>query len=255
MSVHAGALQCVSSGRERTGEGRDAPRHRVQARRLATWAGLVLMVLGSGCSQLPPSVTGKVPIDLLAMIDLDKDQVKGKWTKDDSGLHTTATSFGAVTIPYLPGEEYDVTCVCQRSGNVDMIALGLVKGSVPFVVGIDGTVNVTGSGLDRLDGKSFIDNETTKKQTTLDNTKSSTIIVAVRNVSLVVTVDGNTLIEWKIKDKDGKDTGKPLDYSRLSLFPEWKVPAGKSMFIGAFSEYAITSLQVTPVTKAGKFLR
>jgi len=227
-------------------------------RRSRPWVlgGLVLLgILGTGCTQLPPSVTGKVPTDLLQLIDLDKDQIKGKWTKDDAGLHSTTTSFGGVVIPYIPGEEYDVKLVCQRSGNVDMIALGLLKGSTQFVVGIDGTSSVTASGLDRLDGKAFNDNETTVKKTALDNSKSSTILVQVRNTSLVVTVDGSSLIEWKIKDKDGKDTNKPLDYSRLSLFQEWKVPAGKSLFVGAFSDYTISTLELTNVTKAGRFLR
>ncbi|HLY10428.1 MAG TPA: hypothetical protein VKW04_14090 [Planctomycetota bacterium] len=216
---------------------------------------LLLACCGAGCSQLPPSVSGKVATDLVALMDLDKDQIKGKWTKDDSGLHSTTASFGTILIPYLPGEEYDVKLVCQRSGNVDMIALGLVKGTTQFVVGIDGSTSIVASGLDRVDGKPYCDNETTTKKTTLDNTKASTIVVQVRNVSLLVTVDGTTLIEWKIKDKDGKDTGKPLDYGRLSLFQEWKVPPGKGMFLGAFSDYAITTLELTNVTKAGKFLR
>ena len=223
----------------------------------AAW-GLIALVLciASGCTDLPPTVQGKVAKDLVALMDLDGgDCVKGKWTKDDSGLHTTTTSFGELTIPYIPGEEYDVKLVCQRSGNVDMIALGLLKGATPFVVGIDGTVSVTASGLDRLDGKAFNDNETTVKKVALDNSKSSTILVQVRNTSLVVTVDGNSLIEWKLKDKDGKETGKPLDYSRLSLFQEWKVPPGKSMFVGAFSDYTISTLELTNVTKAGRFLR
>jgi len=253
MSVRAGTND-VAPIRE------SAPQQVDEQSRLPTlsgpkWAFVLLACLAAGCSQLPPSVTGKVPTDLLGQIDLEKDQVKGKWTKDDSGLHSPATSFGEVQIPYLPGEEYDVKLVCQRSGVVDMIALGLLKGNIPFVVGIDGTSSVTASGLDRLDGKPFNANETTVKKVSLDNTKASTILVQVRNISLVVSVDGTTLIEWKLKDKDGKETGKPLDYSRLSLFQEWKVPLGKSMFLGAFSEYTITTLELTNVTKAGKFLR
>jgi hypothetical protein len=221
----------------------------------ASRALLLLAFVGAGCSELPPSWTGKVPNNLLNLIDMDKDIVKGKWTKDDSGLHTTTTSFGRAQIPYIPGEEYDVKLVCQRSGGTDMIALGLVKGNNQFVVGIDGTTKFTASGLDRLDGKPFTDNELTQKKTVLDNTKASTILVQVRNDSLIVTVDGNGLIEWKIKDKDGKDTGKPLDYSRLTLFPDWKVPLGKAMFIGAFSDYVISTLEVTNQTKGGRFLR
>jgi len=254
MSVRAGTIS-VAAVREsvpREGEEKSSRTHTLPR---AMWAFLLFACLGAGCSQLPPSVTGKVPIDLVALIDLDKDQIKGKWTKDDSGLHSTTISFGEVQIPYIPGSEYDVKLVCQRSGNVDMIALGLLKGGTQFVLGIDGTVGVTASGLDRLDGKAFNDNETTKKQVTLDNAKASTIIVQVRDTSLNVTVDGNSLIAWSIKDKDGKETNKPLDYSRLSLFKDWKVPLGKSMFLGAFSDYTITTLELTNVTKAGKYLR
>jgi hypothetical protein len=254
MSVRAGTngVAAVRESALREGLGGSS---RSQPLPQAMWVFLLVVCLGAGCSQLPPSVTGKVPIDLVALIDLDKDQVKGKWTKDDSGLHSTTVSFGEVQIPYIPGSEYDVKLVCQRSGNVDMIALGLLKGGTQFVVGIDGSAGPTASGLDRLDGKPFNDNETTKKQVSLDNSKASTILVQVRDTSLNVTVDGNSVIAWSIKDKDGKETNKPLDYSRLSLFQEWKVPLGKSMFLGAFSDYAITTLELTNVTKAGKYLR
>ncbi|HEV3029083.1 MAG TPA: hypothetical protein VG457_16010, partial [Planctomycetota bacterium] len=90
-----------------------------------------------------------------ALMDLDTDCVKGKWTKDDAGLHTTTASFGRTQIPYIPGKEYDVKLVCQRSGNVDMIALGLMKGNVQFVIGIDGATRYVSSGIDRVDGKPF----------------------------------------------------------------------------------------------------
>jgi len=217
---------------------------------------LMLLVVGSGCSDLPPTVAGKVPKDLVALMDLDGgDCVKGKWTKDDSGLHTTTTSFGRTQIPYVPGREYDVSLVCQRSGNTDMIALGLLKGDVQFVVGIDGATRFVSSGIDRVDGKPFSENEFAVKKTTLDNSKSSTILVQVRDISLTVQVDGNTLIEWKDKDKAGKETGKPIPYERLSMSPDWNVPLGKAMFLGAFTEYTVTSLTVTNINGRGKYLR
>jgi hypothetical protein len=210
---------------------------------------------GIGCTDLPPSVTGKVAKDLTALVDLEKDMVKGKWTKDDSGLHTTTTSFGRLQIPYIPGQEYDVKLVTQRSGGVDMIALGLMKGDIQFVVGIDGSTRYVSSGIDRVDGKPFADNPFTVKKTILSNDKASTIMVQVRDLSLTVIVDGTNIIEWKDKDKDGKETGKPINYGRLSLSPDWQVPLGKSLFVGAFSEYAITTLELTNITKAGKYLR
>jgi hypothetical protein len=233
----------------RTGSGHDS------SGRTAMMLTALMLSLGVGCTDLPPSVTGKVAKDLTALVDLDKDMVKGKWTKDDSGLHTTTTSFGRLQIPYIPGQEYDVKLVTQRSGAVDMIALGLMKGDVQFVVGIDGSTRYVSSGIDRVDGKPFADNPFTVKKTVLSNDKASTILVQVRDLSLTVVVDGTNLIEWKDKDKDGKETGKPINYGRLSLSPDWQVPLGKSLFVGAFSEYAITTLELTNITKAGKYLR
>jgi hypothetical protein len=226
---------------------------RFSARALGLIAGL--LCVASGCTDLPPTVAGKNPKDLIALMDLDTDCVKGKWTKDDSGLHTTTTSFGRTQIPYQPGKEYDVKLVCQRSGNVDMIALGLMKGNVQFVIGIDASTRFVSSGIDRVDGKPFSENEFTVKKTTLDNSKASTIIVQVRDISLTVTVDGTTLLEWKDKDKAGKETGKPLAYERLSLMPDWNVPLGKSLFLGAFSDYTVTTLELTNQTGRGNYLR
>lgn len=216
---------------------------------------VLLLGVASGCSDLPPTVSGKVPKDLIALMDLDSDCVKGKWTKDDAGLHTTTSSFGRTQIPYVPGREYDVKLVCQRSGNVDMIALGLLKGDIQFVIGIDGSTRYVSSGIDRVDGKPFSENEFTVKKTVLDNSKSSTILVQVRDISLTVQVDGTTLFEWKDKDKAGKETGKPIAYERFSLSPDWNVPLGKALFLGAFSDYVVTTLELTNVNGRGKYLR
>jgi len=222
--------------------------------RAVALAALLLSVVTS-CSDLPPTISGKVAKDLIALMDLDTDCVKGKWTKDDSGLHTTTTSFGRTQIPYVPGQEYDVKLVTQRSGNPDMIALGLLKGDVQFVIGIDGSTRYVSSGIDRVDGKPFSENEFTVKKTVLSNDKASTIIVQVRDISLTVTVDGTTLLEWKDKDKAGNETGKPLAYERLSLSPDWNIPLGKALFLGAFSDYTVTTLELTNITKRGKYLR
>src|SRR5579859_3789993 len=145
-----------------TPEGMRASPGSTSFRVVARALGVLALLLGAvnGCSDLPPTVQGKVAKDLVALMDLDGgDCVKGKWTKDDSGLHTTTTSFGRTQIPYRPGSEYDVKLVCQRSGNTDMIALGLLKGDVQFVIGIDGSTRFVSSGIDRVDGKPFSENE------------------------------------------------------------------------------------------------
>jgi hypothetical protein len=204
---------------------------------------LLAALTGTGCSELSPALTGKAPKDLLKLIDLDKDSVKGSWTLDDGGLKSPGASFSRVQIPYVPGDEYNVKLVAQRMLGTDMIALGLVKGGVQFVVGIDGSNKYVASGIDRIDNKPFSENETAVKRTLLSNDKASTIEVQVRNESIVVNVDGTKVVDWR------------GDYKRLSLFKEWKVPLGNSLFVGTFTQYTISTLELTNLTRGGSYLR
>jgi hypothetical protein len=218
---------------------------RRQGHRLLVAMGWILLasITGAGCSELSPSITGKAPKDLLKLIDLDKDSVKGSWTLDDGGLKSPGASFSRVQIPYVPGDEYNVKLVAQRMLGTDMIALGLVKGGVQFVVGIDGSNKYVASGIDRIDNKPFSENETAVKRTILSNDKASTIEVQVRNESIVVNVDGTKIVDWR------------GDFKRLSLFKEWKVPLGNALFVGTFTQYTISTLELTNLTKGGSYLR
>ncbi|HXX92493.1 MAG TPA: hypothetical protein VEN81_02600 [Planctomycetota bacterium] len=231
--------------------------------RMNRWMVAVGLLGLIGCSELPPSMTGKVPVDCMGLIDLDKDNVAGKWTKDDSGnLKTTTSPFGRCQVPYIPGEEYDVKVAAQRSNGTDGLVIGLVKGANQFAVVVDGATKAIGTGIDQLDKKSFVDNELACKKTFFAD-KVVNITIQVRNTSFVINVDGNDVLTWKdkekVKDKDGKETeketGKPIDYGRCTLIPNWKNPLGKCIFIGAFSEFTISSFQVINQKGGGKYLR
>jgi hypothetical protein len=63
----------------------------------------------------PPGVEGKTTVDLIPLLDLKQDVVKGKWVVvdgvlhgNDPGLHTL------VQIPYEPPEEYDFVVVFSQ---------------------------------------------------------------------------------------------------------------------------------------------
>jgi hypothetical protein len=196
-----------------------------------------------GCSELPPSITGKTPNNLLKLIDLDRDAIKGSWTLDGGGLRSPGCSFARVQIPYIPGEEYTVRLVAQRLFGTDMIALGLVRGDRQFVVGIDGSNKYVASGIDRIDEKPFSENETAIKRTLLSNDKTSEIDVVVRKDSIVVQIDGTKVVDWRGEDK------------RLSLLSEWKVPLGKAIFVGTFTQYNISTLEITNLSQGGTYLR
>jgi hypothetical protein len=217
-----------------------------------------------GCSELPVSMTGKVPVDCIGLIDLEKDNVAGKWTKDDSGnLKSITAPFGRVQVPYIPGAEYDVKVAAQRTAGSDGLVIGLTKGANQFAVVIDGATKAVATGVDQMDKKTFTDNELAVKKTFFTD-KVCNILVQVRDISFVINIDGNDVVTWKDKEKvknkdtgkeEDKETGKPLDYSRFSLIPNWKNPLGKCIFLGAFSEFTISSFQVINQKGGGKYLR
>lgn len=180
---------------------------------------------------------GAPPVDLLKLIDPKRDAVEGEWKFEEGVLVTSTIAFGRVQIPYAPPEEYDLRVVAERKSKVNSIVLGLVAGGRQFAVMIDAFGHDTTSGVDRVDDKAFPDNETAFKGVLLTNDKPSTILVSVRKASLVVTVDGRKIVDWK------------ADYKRASLYPNWVVPRKDALFLGAWTSlYRIHALELMPMT-------
>jgi hypothetical protein len=63
----------------------------------------------------PPDVEGKTTVDLIPLLDLKKDVVKGKWVVVDGVLHCNDQNFfPRVQIPYEPPEEYNFVVVFSQ---------------------------------------------------------------------------------------------------------------------------------------------
>ncbi len=194
---------------------------------------LALLLCLASCATGPKAPAA---IDLLKLIDPKRDAVDGAWAFDGGVLVTSTVSFGRLQVPYAPPPEYDVRMVAERRGPVNSIVLGLVAGGKQFAVVIDAFPRDTTSGVDRVDDKAFPDNETGFKGVLLAEGKASTIVASVRKGSLVVTVDGRKIVDWK------------ADYKRVSLYPNWKVPRADALFLGAWTTpYRIHSLDLVPI--------
>jgi hypothetical protein len=206
------------------------------------WILVVALLELPSCSL--QTYSGSDTVDLLKRIDLGKDAVGGKWRFDGETLLTPAVRFGRIQIPYRPPEEYDVTLVAERLEGANSIVLGLVEGERQFALVIDAYDHDSASGLDQIDHRPFPETETAFKGRILTNGKPSTIRVAVRRTWLQVKVDEKSIIEWK------------ADYERVSLFPDWRVPLGKALFLGAWTApYRIHSLTLSPLSGPGVPLR
>ncbi len=168
-------------------------------------------------------------VDLLALIDPQKNAIKGVWKKDGNKLITPSEACARLQIQYALPESYDLTVIAERNGNPESICVGLPIVGRQVLVSVDGDVGkksyiglVNGGVTAVYSGSVFRDN------------KPSTIQYKVRKNALEVVVDGKSIINWK---------GDP---QQLSIDSTWKVPNDKAVFIGSWNAtYQISKITVT----------
>jgi len=183
-------------------------------------------------------------IDLLALVDLEKDTAAGTWTKTPRGITNAAPiTRSAFQIPLIPPAEYDITMVVERTEIAEALIIGLFHGSSQFLAVLDGWGGGV-SGLCLLDGKWANDQESPYRGTVIRKGAASTILCSVRKDGVKVMVDGKKVIEWK------------GDYSRLTLSPEQAVSNPQILFLACMkTRYLISKMQLTSVSGEPKRLR
>ncbi|MCC7421495.1 MAG: hypothetical protein IT428_14520 [Planctomycetaceae bacterium] len=183
-------------------------------------------------------------IDLLALIDVEKDGVAGKWTLTD-GVLQSPKEFGArIEIPYQPPEEYRLTVIAEPLDEPNALNLGQRSGDRRFLALLNYTAGKTPSNaLENIDGKN-VGNVSTSERKVFAKGRPSQILCTVRKDSVAVSIDGREIIQWK------------GDRSRLSLSDYWKTPHDNALFVGAYDcRYRITRITLQPLSGDGKRLR
>jgi len=189
-----------------------------------------------GTPEPPAPKPSSNTIDILAQIDLKKDAIRGNWTRNAQGIVSPSNDIAYVQLPYVPGEEYDLTVVVKRGDGGNSFNIGVVVGSgankhhgmVGFDCGPNGDLYGIGTsgGQGRLLG---------------DVRHSYTIVCQVRKSSVAVLLDGK-----KVMDYQG-------DAGALSVGSQWVLPSREAPFIGSwttsFTVSKITLTQVTGQTK------
>lgn len=189
----------------------------------------------------PVEPAARSAIDLLALIRLEQDTVKGTWKLTGQGLEAPALVQGIVQIPYLPPEEYDLRLVAHLTGIAE-INLGLAVGTTHFIIPVDGW-NATFTGIEMIDGKSSNANETSRPGRVLKTDTPNSLLCAVRKESIRLVVNGEELLNWK------------ADYRRLSLTDFWLRPRNGTLALGSWKGYRVSQLELVPVSGSGKPLR
>ena len=186
-------------------------------------------------------------IDLLALIDLKQDSVRGEWTLEKGVLTCTRKMKAArVVIPYLPPEEYDLLIVAERTEGTDALTTGLASGDRQFVHGVDG-YTIDGqclSGFEMLDNKAGRENESRRDGPVFTNGKPSTLRYFIRKGHIRLVADEKEVLDWK------------GDFKRLAFRPDYRVPPAGVLSVGAWaSVFRISRMTLHPRSDGGRLLR
>ncbi len=191
-----------------------------------------------------PGVAKGTEIELLPLVDPDKDGVSGKWTKGEGGL-TSPKQYGArIELPYAPPEEYDLTLIVEPLDEPNGLILGQRSGGQRFLVLLDYRPGeAPQSAIENIDGRN-IGNASTVAGPVFVQNRPAQVICSVRKTGVTVRVDGRVVIDW---------TGEP---KQLSLGEYWETPHKETLFLGAYDcRYRVSRVTLTPVSGAGKPLR
>ncbi len=211
--------------------------------------GLVLLVRPSAPAPTPrvainppapaPTLAPGVPVDVLKLIDLDRDVVAGNWVFDQGGLRNLERNEPShIEVPYDLPAEYDLTIQSQRIAGGYGIHWGLSFAGRPFQLVIVGTRYTT--GLQMLDGLGYANarNETSLRR----KYDSQEYVLQVRKSRIVVRNDEATVIDYN---------GDP---NRLTLDPTWLFPnKGRLQISIPNSIWRIEKLTITPVAPVDTF--
>lgn len=143
----------------------------------------------------PPFVATETPtggiVDLLPLIDPEKDTMKGHWSVVTGVLHSDGGEISHIKIPYELPEEYSLAVVATRKSRLEYdrgtFGLGLVGNGQQFLVQFDIFNDTT-----RLPGSNVMHRGVVFKQG-----KPRTIVCTCRRDTLTVEVDGKKIIEWQ----------------------------------------------------------
>jgi WD40 repeat protein len=174
------------------------------------------------------------PVDLLALVDTERDVKRGRFIRRENGLISVA---GTMHIPYRLPDEYVLTAEVTRLQENDALMIGQVIGGRTCMHMIDGFMSDgTLCGLELVDNQRLPENPTRRAGQLLTEDEPATIVYTVRQNQLTVTVDGKTVTHW-----DG-------DPHRLRWYSFFKEPTDRNLFIGSWaSVYRFSKLELVPL--------
>jgi hypothetical protein len=195
-----------------------------------------------GDDEPPPNEADwRQAVNLLPLLDPQKDAVKGGWKVEGDKLTVQQESMARIEIPYEPPEEYDFRVTFVRSSGNEDVNQSLTHAGRSFFWSM-GCEKNTGFGFDQVDGQNANRNRTlARKENAIENDRSYTSIVQVRKYLLRAWLDGQLVCRFR------------TNYKNLGMRKDWVLRSGAVLGLGAHSS-AVTfqRIQLREVTGKGR---
>ncbi|MBA4063478.1 MAG: hypothetical protein C0501_07150 [Isosphaera sp.] len=176
-------------------------------------------------------------VDLLALIDPDRDALQGAWKWDGKVLDSPAP-LAQLQVPFAPPEHYRLTMEVERTTPPGALTFGLIVGGKTACVTLDYNAPVKGgvrSGLAGLDGKVLHKREAAFDGPVLGPGRN-TVVAEVRGTRVTVRVGETKVVDWE---------GDP---DRFTVSPNMDKTDGKRLYLGHLSAgYRFHRLELTPL--------
>lgn len=176
-------------------------------------------------------------VDLLTLVDVDRDSVNGSWSRSSGGLVSGTGEACGIRIRYEPPEEYDFLIEFTREeGNKIMGQICSAYGR-QFRCSVGGWAN-TIAGICEVDGRRASHNST-KTMMGIENGQRYTAVVSVRKNRVSYSLDGRLIFSLDT-DYSNLTYTRGHDYPGILGIETW------------YSTYTVHKITITEITGKGR---
>ncbi|HZK81381.1 MAG TPA: hypothetical protein VFC46_09950, partial [Humisphaera sp.] len=180
-------------------------------------------------------------IDLLALIDIQRDAVNGKWTLDRGVLSGSGPGNGLrIILPYEPPDEYDFLMEFEETAvsNAVVQIVATNKARFMWFMGADDN---TAYGIGIVDPKSGHANTASGTiKNMITSHKRHISIVSVRRNRISATLDGRELAYY--------DT----DFSDVHIQDFWSIGSGPCLGLGSSHPVSVYRAELNEIAGVGR---
>jgi hypothetical protein len=198
--------------------------------------GLTKLKIEKRIEEIAKEAGGADEVDLLKIIDVDKDRLNGAFTRSGSSI-VTGDKNAMVELFYTPPEEYDLKATAaRRPGGGDFLIFGFIVGGRTAVLSIDQ------DGKESLLGP-VVGNRAFALGRQMTGDREFKILINVRKGSVGFSIDGKRIFDWQ------------GEVAQVARNPTFHFQRSDDMFLGAAPSWEVRQFTLIPVTGTGKIVR